>query len=231
MNRMQRIISKHQHTDGLIALFPQHQMSGNVSYDFGPNQGHGTLSNVSSRYSDHSVSKGHFMNASGYDPKSSSYNNILTAKLIAAFDENQGSIVVFCKTDAAWAEGNKRYVLILETDSGHTIELYKTVAAGGFKVRYNPGSGHSTDLAPGTADWFSAGLVWDNPVTDEAYVYENGVLDSTFVTLPAFTGTLNKAVIGAGSTVPADVWEGGIGLVAIYDEPKSEAEMLYLSKP
>ena len=79
MNQMQRIIAKHQHTDGLIALFPQHQMSGNISYDFGPNQGHGTLSNVASRYSDHSVSPGHFMNASGYDGKLSSYNDIHSA--------------------------------------------------------------------------------------------------------------------------------------------------------
>ena len=73
---MQRIISKHQHTDGLIALFPQHQMSGNISYDFGPNQGHGTHSSVAQRYNDHSISPGHFMNATGYSWKVSSYTDI-----------------------------------------------------------------------------------------------------------------------------------------------------------
>ena len=81
MEFMQRIISKHQHTDGLIALFPQHQMSGDISYDFGPNQGHGTHSNVSSRYSDHSVTRGHYMNASGYDAKLTPYTDIYSAGL------------------------------------------------------------------------------------------------------------------------------------------------------
>ena len=81
MYQMQRIISKHQHTDGLIALYPQHQMSGDISYDFGPSQEHGTLSNVSSRYSDHSVTRGHYMNASKYDAKLSSYNDIYSATL------------------------------------------------------------------------------------------------------------------------------------------------------
>ena len=76
MNRMQRIIAKHQHTDGLIALFPQHQMSGNISYDFGPNQGHGTHSSVAQRYNEHSISPGHFMNGTGYSWKVSSYTDI-----------------------------------------------------------------------------------------------------------------------------------------------------------
>ena len=227
---MQRIISKHQHSDGLIGLWPQNQMLGTISYDFGPNQGHGTHVDTTNRYR-MSRSRGHYMNATGYDAKVPAYTNILTAALIASFDGNQGAAVMFCKTDAAWAEGINRYVLYLGTDTGHTIEFDKTVVAGGFRIRYNPASGHSTSLALATMDWFCVGMVWDNPVVDEAYVYYNGVLDSTFVTLPAFTGTLDTAVIGASSAVPADVWDGGIGLVAIYDEPKTPAEMLYLSTP
>ena len=76
MNYMQRIIAKHQHTDGLIALFPQHQMSGDISYDFGPNQGHGTHSSVAQRYNNHSISPGHFMNGTGYSNKVDSYTDI-----------------------------------------------------------------------------------------------------------------------------------------------------------
>lgn len=231
MDKMQRIISKHQHTDGLIALFPQHQMSGNISYDFGPNQGHGTLSSVGSRYSDHSVSPGHFMNASNYDPKSSSYNDILTAALIAAFDGNTGSIVLFCKTEAAWGEGVERWALYLRSDDGDEIEFSKQVAADTFMVRYDPSSGHPVNLTVTTMDWFSVGIAFDNPVEDEAWIYLNGVRDTRIVTFPAWSGVLDAAFIGAQSAVPAGGWDGGIGIVAIYDECLSEAEMLYLSKP
>ena len=228
---MQRIISKHQHTDGLIALFPQHQMSGNISYDFGPNQGHGVLSNVASRYSDHSVSPGHFMNASGYDPKSSSYNNILTAALIAAFDGNTFSIVVFCKTDAAWGEGIERWALRLQTDDGDEIEFSKQVAADTFMVRYDPSSGHNVQLTITTMDWFCVGLTVDNPVTDRAEIYVDGIDVDSLVTFPAWSGTLDLALIGAETAEPVGVWDGGIGLVAIYDTFLSADQMLYLSKP
>ena len=233
---MQRIISKHQHTDGLIALFPQHQMSGDISYDFGPNQGHGTLSNVSSRYSDHSISKGHFMNASGYDKKASSWNNILTPELIASFDGNHGSLVVFCKLDESWASGQEGYVLMLKTDDGDTIEVYKRIADNSFWVRYNPGSGHSRDLTLATTDWFCIGMTWNNEVADddaddEVFVFVDGIFNARLVTFPLMTGTLDTAIIGAHTTEPAKVWDGGIGLVALYDKALSSDEMYYLSKP
>ncbi len=231
MNQMQRIISKHQHTDGLIALFPQHQMSGNISYDFGPNQGHGVLSNVASRHDDHTVSPGHFMNASGYDPKSSSYNNILTPELIAAFDGNTLSIVVFCKTDAAWGEGIERWALRLQTDDGDEIEFSKQVAADKFMVRYDPSSGHNVQLDITTMDWFCVGLTVDNPVTDRAEIYVNGIDVDSLVTFVPWSGTLDLAIIGAETAEPAGVWDGGIGIVAIYDTFLSADEMLYLSKP
>lgn len=231
MYQMQRIISKHQHTDGLIALFPQHQMSGNVSYDFGPNQGHGVLSNVSSRYSDHSVSKGHFMNASGYDPKSSSYNNILTPELIAAFDGNTFSIVVFCKTDESWRAGIERWALRLQTDDGDEIEFAKQVANDRFMVRYDPSSGHNVQLPMTTMDWFCVGLTVDNPITDRAEVYVDGIDVDSMVGFPAWSGTLDLALIGAQTAEPVGGWDGGIGLVALYDEFKSGDEMKYLSKP
>jgi len=231
MYQMQRIISKHQHTDGLIALFPQHQMSGNISYDFGPNQGHGTLSNVLSRYSDHSVTRGHYMNASGYDPKASSYNNILTPELIASFDGNTLSIIVFCKTDAAWGEGIERWALRLQTDDGDEIEFSKQVNADEFMVRYDPASGHNVKLTVTTMDWFSVGLTVDNPITDRAEIYLNGIDVDSLVTFPAWSGTLDLAVIGAQTAEPAGGWDGGIGLVALYDKFLTPAEMLYLSKP
>ena len=80
-DNVQRIISKHQHADGLIGLWPNNQMLEDVSYDFGPNQGHGTHYDVTNRYRMGQSSLGHYMNASGYHWKTSSYTDILSADL------------------------------------------------------------------------------------------------------------------------------------------------------
>ena len=233
MNQMQRIIAKHQHTDGLIALFPQHQMGGNISYDFGPNQGHGTLSNVPSRYSDHSVSPGHFMNASGYDPKLSSNNNILTASLIAAFDGDSGAAFVFCKLDAGWEEGQNRYLLHLKTDANNLIFFRKDTVNDQLYFRHRSGgTGLSLTINPvTTTGWFCMAMGWDRLVEDEVKIYLDGVYDSTGVNPPAWVGDLTLAVIGAETTEPAGVWDGGIGIVAIYNQVLSDEQVLYLSKP
>ena len=232
---MQRIIAKHQHTDGLIALFPQHQMSGDISYDFGPNQGHGTLSNVSSRYSDHSVTRGHYMNASGYDGKLSSYNDIYTATLVADFDPEAGAIIAYIKTDAAWAELIDRYVIRLAADANNQIQIWKSSTAGKMYFAYESAGNNKLvafeDLT--TMDWFSVGMMWDKLVNDEVRMFLNGVDTDGGVDLDDWTGALTAAttVIGASENDGSDCWDGGLGIVAIYNTIKSDAEMLYLSKP
>ena len=234
MNRMQRIIAKHQHTDGLIALFPQHQMSGNISYDFGPNQGHGTLSNVSSRYSDHTVSKGHFMNASGYDWKVLSYNNILTPALIANFDPDAGAAVIFCKTDAAWDEGVNHYALSLIDDDGNELFMRKDTVDGRLYYRHDFGSSKSMNVdGMTTAGWFCMAMMWDRLVNNEVRIYLDGDYVERGINLGATGGAdLVTAVIGALDTTPAfDSWKGGLGICAIYNTIKSDDEMYYLSKP
>ena len=80
MDTMQRIISKHQHSDGLIGLWPNHQMLGTVSYDFSKYQRHGTHVAVSNRYR-MERSNGHYCNMSGYNSKAASYTDIHSAGL------------------------------------------------------------------------------------------------------------------------------------------------------
>jgi len=235
MDTMQRIISKHQHSDGLIGLWPQNQMLGKVSYDFGPNQGHGTHSvDVANRYR-MACSKGHYMNASGYDPKAQtgSYTNILTAALVANFNGDAGAAFVFCKTDAAWAELANRYALYLETDVNNLIFMRKDAEAGRLYYRHKAaGTGLSMGIDDMTTmDWFCMAMMWDQ-VGAEVRIFLDGVYDSRGINPdPWEGGNLTSAVIGAETIVPADVWDGGIGLVALYNQIKTDDEMLKLSTP
>ena len=80
MDTMQRIISKHQHSDGLIGLWTNHQMLEDVSYDFSKYQRHGTHYGVTNRFR-MARSNGHYMNMSGYNSKAASYTDIHSAGL------------------------------------------------------------------------------------------------------------------------------------------------------
>jgi len=238
MYQMQRIISKHQHTDGLIALFPQHQMSGDISYDFGPNQEHGTLSNVSSRYSDHSVTKGHYMNASGYDVKFASYNDIYSTALKNAFDGDAGALFISMKTDHAWGDVLfDRYAIRLAADANNQIEIYRPGAASTLYVRYkSDGNAKLMDFTGKvwtTMDWFTVGVMWDRLVNDEVTVWLDGIQKDSGVGLGTWAGDLaaTLSVIGASVNDGSDCWEGGLGIVAIYNQVLSDDQMTWLSKP
>jgi len=229
---VQRIISKHQHADGLIGLWPNNQMLGTVSYDFGPNQGHGTHSDVTNRHR-MNRSNGHYMNASGYDPKASSYTDILTAGLIANFDGDAGAAFVFCMTDAAWGEGINRYGLYLKADDDNLIFLRKDTVAGRLYLRHRAGGvGKSMNIdGMTTANLYCMAMMWDRLVNDEVRVFLDGAFVERGITLSAWAEDLTLAVIGASTLEPADVWNGGIGIVALYNQIKTDDEMLKLSTP
>ena len=232
MDTMQRIISKHQHSDGLIGLWPNNQMLGTVSYDFSKDQGHGTHSNVANRHR-MNRSRGHYMNASGYDPKSLSYTDILTAQLIANFDGDAGAAFVFCKTDAAWAEGINRYALHLGTDADNLIFFRKDTVPGRLYIRHRAAATGLSQAVDGmtTTDLFCMAMMWDQ-VGAEVRVFLDGAYDSRGINPdPWEGGDLTYAVIGAETLVPAGGWDGGIGLVALYNQTKTDDEMLKLSTP
>ena len=159
------------------------------------------------------------------------YFDACEVRSMDGFLPDQGAAIVFCKTDAAWDEGIERYALHLYTDVVQNIHFRKMAGAGVFRVGYRA---HVVDLNAGamtSLDFFCAGLTWDCTVTDTMQTYLNGVPDGGGVTLAPWVGELSIATIGASSTVPADVWNGGIGLIALYNEFKDDAEMLDLSTP
>ena len=234
-DNIQRIISKHQHSDGLIGLWPQNQMLGKVSYDFGPNQGHGTHSLwTNNRYRMGQSSIGHYMNATGYGSKAHSYTDILTAALIANFNPDAGAAFVFCKTDAAWDEGANRYALALMDEGGFEIFMRKGTVEGQLYYRHDMGDGRSLSMnvdGMTTTGWFCMAMMWDRLVNDEVRIF----LDGAYVERGTVLGTeggadLLNATIGAANNEDHG-WLGGIGITALYNEIKTDDEMLKLSTP
>jgi len=230
-DNIQRILSKHQHADGLIGLWPNNQMLETVSYDFGPNQGHGTHYDVANRYR-MDRSRGHYMNASGYNWKSASYTDILTAPLIANFDADAGAAFVFCKTDAAWGELANRYALYLEDGDGDNIFMRKDTVNGRLYYRHDVG-GRSLSMAVDgmtTTGWFCMAMMWDRLVNAEVRIYLDGVYDSRGIN-PGVSGGADLVVAQIGRETIWDSWYGGLGINALYNQTKTDDEMLKLSTP
>jgi len=178
------------------------------------------------------------MNASGYDVKVASYNNIYSAALKNAFDGDAGALFIWMKTDHAWADVLfERYAIRLQADIDNRIEIFRPAAASALYVRYeSDGDSKLMDFSGKvwtTLDWFCVGVMWDRLVNDEVTVWLDGVQADTGVGLGTWAGDLaaTTTVIGASENDGSDCWEGGLGITAIYNEIKTDAEMLYLSKP
>ena len=111
--------------------------------------------------------------------------------------------------------------------------MRKDAAAGRLYWRHRAQATGLSQATDGntTTDWFSMSMMW-NQVGAVVRCFQDGVYFAQGVNPdPWAGGNLTSAIIGAETIIPADVWDGGIGLVAIYNEIKTDDEMLYLSKP
>lgn len=151
------------------------------------------------------------------------------------FDADAGAIISFVKTDAAWAEGTDRYIINLEADANNKIQAWKSSTHGRLYFRYESNGDAKVVSIDGmtTMDWFCVGIMWDRLVNDEVRIFLDGVDTDGGVGLGTWFGNLaaTKTVIGASENDGSDCWDGGIGVTAIYNAVKTDAEMLYLSKP
>ena len=192
MDTMQRIISKNQHSDGLIGLWPQNQMLETVSYDFSKYQRHGTHVNATNRYR-MARSYGHYMNMTGYNLKSGSYTEICSGGFA---NDNEISNPGF---EDLGAGGTDFFDDWYAQDGGDgTIEqdlaVFRSGAASAKLSRgTNPCWVRATNFS------VSAGEVWEV----QYWAYGDGVNESQHAVLP-LTG--DDIVLLEGNGVTAAAW-------------------------
>lgn len=149
---------------------------------------------------------------------------------------DQGSIIIPVQVANAGVltDGATRHFAVFQADGGNYIRLRRTAIDNEFEWRYVAGGITLTRLRLVTStDWLLMGLTWD-VVADEAIAYYNGIQEGIIMAgLGTFVGNLLNVitVIGAGSTVPANVWHGNAGPALVFNEAKPPAEMAYLSTP
>ena len=169
------------------------------------------------------------------------YFDATEVRRMNGFLGDQGSIIIPLQVANAgvWTDGEIRYaVRIGPSGADHLLAIYRSAINNQMVVRYLSGGVSRQILINGltTIDPVFYGITWDISAgaTGEVLVYYAGIQSGiTLVGLGTWGKDLTNAttVVGAVSTVPAQVWLGNIGPALIYNEAKSPAEMAYLSTP
>lgn len=189
-----------------VILGDSGEAAPSVAYDLGSNSLDGSYNNV--------------VVANGYGTYngSTSYTDLISAGLIAAFDPEEFSVVSKQRTSSLvddWTDGNERYCDELSADANNRFSMFKATGNNTFSWRYVANSVTSSidktaitttdDFVTGSSTSLSAGG------SGEFDAYYNGVQEGiTQVGLGTWAGALSKALVGAFAA-SSDVWNHRIG--------------------
>ena len=211
---------------GPIGYWPLAEASGSVALDESGNGRNGAYTGVTLG----AAGIGDGRTAATFDG-ATSFCNVYSASLAAAFNGQEGSFTAWCKVSAAgvWTDGVARRVVLFLVDASNRVGLNKAVANNEVDWLYVAGGTSKTaGITPfSPTGYFHLGLTWSK-AADQVIFYVNGAQQGPTVTgLGTFAGALSntQTVIGSLSTTAAQVWSGQIAHVAVWARPLSAAEM------
>ncbi len=213
-------------SSSLIALWRQNETSGAVAADSSPEGNNGAYTGV-----DLGNSIGPDGAPVGLWDGANDYNNINSVGLTADLSAAAGTVLVWCKVNAAavWTDTTLRYFISLQANSSNRIYAAKSNVDNQLFVRYERG-GTNNDMTVdfSATGWWCFALTWDT----ELAVYVNGAAQGEAIALGgAFVGSLGSenALIGARDTVPSAVWHGWIGPAAGWSKALTPAQIASVS--
>jgi hypothetical protein len=164
---------------------------------------------------------------------STSYINWYSTSLRDAFNNAEGSLVVWCKVPSAvWTDGASHTLCRLRADANNSIDINKSTTNNRVNCAYLAGSTNSqvqiTSIT--SLDWLCFGLTWSK-AADQVIGYMNGVQQGATLTgLGVWAGNLasGNTVVGAATLTPTGAWNGHIAHAALWSTPLTAAEMLRL---
>jgi hypothetical protein len=160
------------------------------------------------------------------------YSNVFTAALAAAFDGDVGTLMCWGKVNAvgAWTDGVDRALAVFyESTFVNRLWLYK-FGGNNFRCLYRAGGVNRViDIPTTTVDWFCAGITWSASL-DEVKGYWNGAQSgATLNGLGVWGAAINRAIVGAQTTVPATPWIGYGAHCVLWDRVLVGGEMASLA--
>lgn len=191
--------------------------------DISGNGFHGTPTNVT--FGEAGIGDGR---SAGSFNGATSYINIFSPALAAAFNGAEGGFLTWHKVSGAgvWTDGVSRHLCAFQADATNYILCTKHANNNQIQVWLNSGGTFKNKTIAGVSftDWFSIFVTWSE-TADQLIVYLNGVAQGAPVTgLGVFAGVITKALLGAGSVVPANVLSGSSQYNTLWDRPPTSTE-------
>ena len=161
--------------------------------------------------------------------------DVFSSSLDTAFNLSEGSVILWMQVSGVgvWTDGALRYMLRFRVDGSNQLALLKRSQNNQVRlIREGANVIDQVDLGgQSDTDFVAWGFTWSE-AADEVIAYKDGVqVGSTQTGLGASSGNLSSinTTIGSHTTTPAQVWDGQLGHVAIWDTPLSAAQMSTLA--
>jgi hypothetical protein len=212
---------------GPIAYWPMAESSGSVALDGSGNGRNGAYTGVTLG----AAGIGDGRTAASFDG-ATSYNNVYSASLAAAFNGQEGTIMLWAKVSAAgvWTDTIARRLIYLAVDANNRVSLVKSNTNNEVDYLYVAGgvtkTGGVTSFSPTT--YFHVAMTWSK-AADQVKFYVGGAQSGATATgLGVFAGSLAAVttLVGAISQAPANVWGGALAHGAIFARALSAPEIL-----
>lgn len=167
---------------------------------------------------------------------STSYNNVYTASLAAAFSGAEGSFSIWAKVSGSgvWTDGVTRRIILFQVDASNRVGINKAVANNEVDILYVAGgtskSAGVTSFSP--TGWSHFGLTWSAGGNAVKFYLNGAQSGATLTGLGVFAGALSttQTIIGSLTTgAAAQVWSGMLAHAAIWNSALSATQMLALA--
>lgn len=204
----------------LIAGWPLAESGGGVATDESGNGRVGAYSNVT--LGQYGIGDGR---TAALFNGTSSYCDIYSASLAAAFDGGEGTILAWVR--AAPNDGTGRSILILQGSNSNNRIFLDKPTAGGIRARYTAGGTAKTfATAAAPSGWTSVIMTWSK-TADDLRLYVGGALLEQLSGLGTWATALvsTTTVIGASTNGGTAVWADRIAHVWLWNTPLNAAQI------
>lgn len=214
---------------GLIGFWRMAEPSGSVSLDSSPEGNNGAYTGVTLGAA--GIGDGH--TAASFDG-TTSFNNIYSAGLAADFTPSEFTLALWAKVSGAgvWTDGVSRRLAILTADASNRVFFTKSATNNTLSFNYLAGA-TNTNLSVTLSDTAYVHVALTvSKAADAAILYVNGVQSGVTQTgLGVWVGALASTLccLGAGSTVPVNIYSGFLANGLLYNRALTATEIASLS--
>jgi alkaline phosphatase len=145
---------------------------------------------------------------------------------------DEGALLVWAKT-SAWTDGVARNIFMFLVDGSNYIRIVKAVANNTITFDYLAGATSESQSTGSLSnvDFACYAITWSKSGDSVDYYIDGAASGSADTGLGTWAGDLdaNRVNIGASSQVPAGIWSGTLGPVALWNKALTADQIRKLS--